>query len=131
MPAPLVNQRYNIAWKYIRNKLYTVQRAAWNDEDMMGRTERLSFIAMAQMALDYCTLIYTDITLPDHEVGAETWDEVKARFDFDNMKTYFVKQGINLTKIAGFFDLEVLAPLNLDTQIMVDAQPDNDIPTYP
>lgn len=131
MFTPFHNQRYNIAWKYVRNKMYEVYRASWNDEDMIGKSKRMGFIGIIQMALDYCLIIYNDITLPNRVVGDETWEEVKARYDFDTHVKYFAKHNVNLKKIARYFDLEILAPLNNDSQVLIDAQPSNDIPIYP
>ena len=131
MAIPLINQRYNIAYKYFRNEMYKVHRAAWNEEDLTGTTSKLPFVMFVQMCLTYCTMIYNDLTLPNKEVGAETWKEVKTRFDFDDHVKYFSSQGINLQKVAGFYDLESLAVTNRDWQYLIDQQPSNDEPTYP
>ena len=115
----------------LENEIYRVQRSVWNEEDFRGVSTNLAFIQKMQMALMYCMLIYDDITRPNRAPNTETWEEVKTRFDFNTHKTLFSNHRINLLKVAGFFDLELLAPLSKDAQFYIDAQPNNDTPTYP
>ncbi len=131
MAVEFDNQRFNIAWKYMRYEIERVQRIVWNDEDLNGQSNSLGQVVFLNMALTYCFIIYEDITLPNREVGAEDWDDVRGRFNWHNHVRYFSDHGIVLKKIGDFFDLEVLSALNVDTQVLIDAQPDNDTPIYP
>ena len=124
--SDLINQRFNLAFKYLRGEIYKLNIRIAKDECLSNSSNGGEEILNYYAALHYMMLIYTDLTTGF--AAPTTWAEVKVEYDYENYRTCFGCKGINLVTLTEIFDLEAISLTNLDTPALIAAQATNDIP---
>ncbi|PHS35727.1 MAG: hypothetical protein COA82_03690 [Alkaliphilus sp.] len=124
--AAFINQRYNIAFKYLRRSVYENFLLVDNAECLTNTSNGLPTGINNYSALLYILTLYIEIT--DTYAIPTTLAELKTKFDYTTYRDCFACHNISLDDLVVIFDLEAIALTNLDTQVLIDAQPTYNIP---